>query len=210
MKARGVETNIKSVHFIYILQYYGVCFVNGEPKAFWKCLITVLLCSGSLQNLFSFTVTESNMLLTTLKLVKKKIDLWYLLAEMDFWPDLVFFAECRQRSSWGPGQCFAPQMGSSVCEYQCGSWQGLGRGMGRLQWHMLQFKLSLDPCSRRGPAGAQGGIHYKQTQAGLVGDTARKLFRNDQLKQKTFNSSAWRVIILLICTYSAKIINKLI
>lgn len=40
--------------------------------------------------------------------------------------------------------------------------------MGRLQWHMLQFKLSLDPCSSEGPAGAQGGIHYSQTQAGLV------------------------------------------
>lgn len=40
--------------------------------------------------------------------------------------------------------------------------------MGRLQWHMLQFKLSLDPCSSEGPAGAQGGIHYNQTQAGLV------------------------------------------
>lgn len=40
--------------------------------------------------------------------------------------------------------------------------------MGRLQWHMLQFKLSLDPCSSGGPAGAQGGIHYNQTQAGLV------------------------------------------
>lgn len=40
--------------------------------------------------------------------------------------------------------------------------------MGRLQWHMLQFKLSLDPCSSEGPAGAQGGIHYNQTQTGLV------------------------------------------
>lgn len=39
--------------------------------------------------------------------------------------------------------------------------------MGRLQWHMLQFKLSLDPCSSGGPAGAQGGIHYNQTQAGF-------------------------------------------
>lgn len=26
-------------------------------------------------------------------------------------------------------------MGSRVCEHQCGSWQGLRRGMGRLQWH---------------------------------------------------------------------------
>lgn len=34
---------------------------------------------------------------------------------------------CRQKSNWGPGQCFAPQMGSSVCEHQCGSWQGLRR-----------------------------------------------------------------------------------
>ncbi|KAM7370720.1 hypothetical protein PAMP_010245 [Pampus punctatissimus] len=80
----------------------------------------------------------------------------------------IYFFECGQRSNWGPGQCFPPQMGSSVCEHQCGSWQGLRRGMGRLQWHMLQFKLSLDPCSSGGPAGAQGGIHYNQTQAGLV------------------------------------------
>lgn len=82
-------------------------------------------------------------------------------------PEYIF-SECRQRSNWGPGQCFAPQMGSSVCEHQCGSWQGLRRGMGRLQWHMLQFKLSLDPCSSGGPAGAQCGSHYNQTQAGLV------------------------------------------
>lgn len=72
------------------------------------------------------------------------------------------------KESLGPGQCFAPQMGSSVCEHQCGSWQGLrkneggvgwGGGVGRLQWHMLRFKLSLDPCSSGGPAGALGGIH---------------------------------------------------
>lgn len=37
---------------------------------------------------------------------------------------------CRQRRNWGPGQCFAPQMGSSVCEHQCGSWQGLRWGAG--------------------------------------------------------------------------------
>lgn len=52
-----------------------------------------------------------------------------------------------------------------MCLCVCGG--GGGGGMGRLQWHMLQFKLSLDPCSSGGPAGAQGGIHYNQTQAGF-------------------------------------------
>lgn len=97
----------------------------------------------------------------------KKLDFAIFAYKSEF-TTAINFSEYRQRSNWGPGQCFAPQMGSSVCEHQCGSWQGLRRGMGRLQWHMLQFKLSLDPCSSGGPAGAQGGIHYNQTQAGLV------------------------------------------
>lgn len=106
--------------------------------------------------------SELNVLLKTLKWGGGGWKLDFVIAV--FQSEDVFY---WMQLNWGPGQCFAPQMGSSVCEHQCGSWQGLKRGMGRLQWHMLQFKLSLDPCSSGGPAGAQGGIHYNQTQAGF-------------------------------------------
>lgn len=113
-----------------------------------------------------------NVIVNNFELRRGQLDLVLFADKNEFTTRIYFFifyfSECRRKSTWGLASVFAPQMGSSVCEHQCGSWQGLGRGMGRLQWHMLRFKLSLDPCSSRGPAGAQGGIHYDQTQAGLV------------------------------------------
>ena len=42
-------------------------------------------------------------------------------------PEYIF-PNAGEGVNWGSGQCFAPQMGSSVCEHQCGSWQGLSWG----------------------------------------------------------------------------------
>lgn len=51
---------------------------------------------------------------------------------------------------------------------------GVGGGMGRLQWHMLRFKLSLDSCSSGGPAGALNGIHLEPHWGRLVGHQKQK------------------------------------
>lgn len=160
MNARGGKKHTKLAHLIYSLQqlHYASLFcklLSSEHLVWLHCNLSY--------HLHLWVKIRCWQLWSR----KGKAQLWGI--HLQKWVhDQNIISECRRRSDWGPGQCFAPQMGSSVCEHQCGSWQGLSRGMGRLQWHMLQFKLSLDPCSSGGLAGAQGGIHYNQTQAGLV------------------------------------------
>lgn len=51
------EKQTKSVHLIYILQYYAICFVSySEHKAFRKYLMSIVLHSSNIQNLILFTV----------------------------------------------------------------------------------------------------------------------------------------------------------
>lgn len=60
------------------------------------------------------------------------------------------FIYYRQKKlvNWGFGQCFAPQMGSSVCEHQCGSWQGLSQGDGQIAMAHAPIQIIPGPMQQ--------------------------------------------------------------
>ena len=77
----------------------------------------------------------------------------------------------RERN-WGPGQCFAPQMGSSVCEHQCGSWQGLregGGGDGQIAMAHAPIQMIPGPLQQWRTCRGPGLASIMTTHAGRCG-----------------------------------------
>lgn len=77
------------------------------------------------------------------------------------------------KESLGPGQCFAPQMGSSVCEHQCGSWQGLrkneeGGGWADCNGTCSDSNYPWTLAAAEDPLGPRVVFIYNQTQAGWL------------------------------------------